>query len=262
MNKSRNKIRKKHRSNSHTAKHEKLPEKLSDLSVASSDDTEDEDAAANSDSSTSSSGGTSKSKFDLGKPAQFPVSMWDLNHCDPKKCSGRKLVRQGLIANLRLGQKFPGLVLTPVGSSCVSPLDRGIIESSGIAVVDCSWARLNETPFNKMKSPNPRLLPFLVAANPINYGKPCKLSCVEAIAATMYITGFKEEAIWYLNKFSWGHSFLTLNQELLDSYANCQNSKEILEVQNKYLEKAEAEQNDRNREVDFPPSESSSDEEG
>uniref|UniRef100_A0A182K0M3 18S rRNA aminocarboxypropyltransferase n=1 Tax=Anopheles christyi TaxID=43041 RepID=A0A182K0M3_9DIPT len=238
-----------------------LAEKLSDLSVQSDSTSSSEDDSDHSGSGHSSGeeDAAPKNKFDIGKPPKFPVSMWDLKHCDPKKCSGRKLARHGLIKNLRLGQKFPGLVLTPVGVNCVSPQDKEIIKTSGIAVVDCSWARLSETPFNKMRSPNPRLLPFLVAANPINYGKPCKLSCVEAIAASMYITGYKQEALWYLNKFSWGHSFVELNQELLDAYAGCANSKEILEVQKQYLENAkdELQQGDRG----FPSSESEEDEE-
>ncbi|ETN60789.1 hypothetical protein AND_007615 [Anopheles darlingi] len=239
-----------------------LAEKLSDLAVESDDssdseqenDEEDQSGAETSSENESSVEPKQKNKFDVGKPAKFPVSMWDLKHCDPKKCSGRKLARHGLIKNLRLGQKFPGLVLTPVGTNCVSPLDREIIKSSGIAVVDCSWAKLDETPFHKMRSPNPRLLPFLVAANPINYGKPCKLSCVEAIAATMYITGYKKEALWYLNKFSWGHAFVELNEELLDIYAGCANSQEILEAQKKYLE---TESTEAQRDTSYPSSKSS-----
>lgn len=148
-----------------------------------------------------------------------------------------------------------------MGTNCVSPMDRDIMATSGIAVVDCSWAKIDETPFNRMKSPNPRLLPFLVAANPINYGKPCKLSCVEALAAAMYITGFKDEAKWYMGKFSWGHAFIELNETLLDRYAECKNPQDILKVQDEYIKEVEEEKRNRGNDRDMWPSSSSSEEE-
>ncbi|KAL0278836.1 UNVERIFIED_CONTAM: hypothetical protein PYX00_000530 [Menopon gallinae] len=191
----------------------------------------------------------------------FPVAMWDLNQCDPKRCSGRKLARHGLIKTLRLGQRFNGIVLSPAGKKCVSPEDVDIIKSSGLAVVDCSWARLNEVPFHKMKSPNARLLPWLVAANPVNYGKPCELSCVEAIAAALILTGFTNEADLYLSKFKWGNSFMQVNQELLDKYSQCKTSAEIINIQNKYLtEESELKSKQRENAGMFPDSESSEDE--
>lgn len=83
--------------------------------------------------------------------------MWDFDHCDPKRCSGRKLQRLHLIRSLRVGQRFKGIVLSPKGTQSVSPSDRGIIETSGLCVVDCSWARVEEVPFDKIRSPHERL---------------------------------------------------------------------------------------------------------
>jgi hypothetical protein len=81
---------------------------------------------------------------------------------------------------------------------------------SGLAVVECSWARLDDVPFGKIKSPYERLcecgpfcsmtakltivVPFLIATNPVNYGKPWRLNCVEALAAGFYITGHDDWA--------------------------------------------------------------------
>ena len=77
------------------------------------------------------------------------LAMWDLEHCDKKKCTGTRLVRQRVVQLLRLGQHFPGVILSPNGKGCVSRQDRDLIEAKGIAVVDCSWNRLDEVPFGK-----------------------------------------------------------------------------------------------------------------
>ena len=88
-----------------------------------------------------------------------------------------------------MAQWFPGIVLSPFGDRCISYEDHNVISSRGLAVVDCSWAKLDDTPFSRVKAYQHRLLPYLVAANPINYGKPCKLSCVEALCAGLIISG-------------------------------------------------------------------------
>lgn len=81
--------------------------------------------------------------------------------------------------------------------------DKDLISAKGLAVVDCSWNRLDDVPFGKIKGQAPRLLPWLLAANPVNYGRPCKLSCAEALAAALYICGHKDEAKMIMARFKW-----------------------------------------------------------
>lgn len=184
-------------------------------------------------------------------PIPMPVAMWDFKHCDPKRCSGVKLVRMNMIKTLKLNQRFRGIVASPVGEKAVSPADRRLVELYGAAVVDCSWARIDEVPFSKIRGPTDRLLPYLVATNPVNYGRPWKLNCAEALAAIFYITGFPEYGEALMSKFKWGHAFAKVNGELLARYAKCKDSAEVVEVQNEYLKKIEEdEQRRREKEED------------
>ena len=170
------------------------------------------------------------------------LRLWDFAQCDPKRCTGARLVKRKMFQSMPLKQPFRGIVLSPQGTTSVSPADADILERFGISLIDCSWARLSEIPFSQMQAGHHRLLPFLVAANTVNYGRPSKLSCVEAGAATLYICGRVDAALAILQEFSWGMEFLRLNQELLDIYASCENSEEVVRRQNEWLEQAEREQ--------------------
>lgn len=189
-----------------------------------------------------------QSYLDARSCITMPLAMWDFNHCDPKKCSGRKLNRLGVLKNLKIGgSKFKGVVCSPNGRQSVSPADRVLVETFGVAVVDCSWARIDEVPFHKIKSPHERLLPYLIAANPVNYGKPLRLNCAEAVAACLFITGFLDQGHELMSKFSWGHAFYEVNEHLFTLYRSCKNSAEVVKAQEDFLKRQEEEHRQRFR---------------
>lgn len=92
---------------------------------------------------------------------------------------------------------------------------------------------------------NKRLVPYLVAANPVNYGKPWRLNCVEALAACFGIVGHLEWAEEVLSHFSWGHAFLEINQDLFEIYSQCTDSDSVQEAQKEWLEELEKEVEER-----------------
>ncbi|KAH9025370.1 hypothetical protein EDB83DRAFT_2555401 [Lactarius deliciosus] len=168
-----------------------------------------------------------------------PVAMWDFDQCDPRRCSGKRLARQHLITELRVGSRFRGIVLSPNATQVLSPADKEIIDKGGLAVVECSWARLSEVPFSKIASPHERLLPYLVATNPTNYGKPWRLNCAEALAAAFYLTGHEDWAERLLAPFGWGSSFYPVNQHLLQRYRTCDDAAAVTKLQEQILAELE-----------------------
>ena len=150
-------------------------------------------------------------------------------------CTGVRLSKFGLLKEIKINSKFQGILLTPTGKKIVSKEDYDLIKNKGVCVIDCSWAKFNSLHINLNKIET-RLLPYMVAVNPVNYGKAFKLSCVEAVGASLYLAGFYKETDFLLHHFKWGKSFLEVNGELFNMYKDCKNSEELKAIEVKYLD--------------------------
>ena len=164
-----------------------------------------------------------------------------LRQCDPSKCTALRLAKSKLIHLVNKLSDLPrGSVVLfphPFADVVLAPMDRELIISRGLSAIDCSWKKLHELSIQVSKRGRLeyRALPLLIAGNPINYGKLSMLSTVEALAAALYITGFKKQAIYLLSKFKWGETFLQLNKQLLEDYSKAETREQVLEVQKLYL---------------------------
>ncbi|WFD27973.1 ribosome biogenesis protein tsr3 [Malassezia nana] len=225
------------------------PRVEADNFVTGSDSKESEATDTSSDSVANEDSSESEEEDALGSASDLvtsvPVAMWDFQHCDPRRCSGKKLSRHGLIKEMRIGQRFRGIVLTPHATQVLSPADAPILREFGVAVVECSWARLDEIPFSKIKSPHERLLPRLMATNPVNYGKLFKLNCVEALAAAFYICQARPQGDQLLAKFAWGENFPVLNEAYLAKYRQCRSAAEVVAAADQFAAEEELERQER-----------------
>ena len=156
---------------------------------------------------------------------------------DPKKCSAKKLGRLGfakLEKNIRRIPKH-AVLLNPFAEKSLSREDLSVAEKAGILAVDCSWKNVEDVFDGLEKFHFSRALPFLVAVNPVNYGKPFKLTTLEAFAATLYIFGEIEHAREILNIYKWSLHFLELNKQPLEDYRKAKNSTEVIQIMKHYI---------------------------
>ena len=101
-----------------------------------------------------------------------------------------------------------------------------------------SWNKAEEM-FQKNYSGIPRKLPPLLAGNPVNYSRINKLTTVEALASAAFILGNKELCSDLLAKFNWGHTFLELNENLLNDYQSAQSEDDVNSIITEYGYKKE-----------------------
>jgi pre-rRNA-processing protein TSR3 len=164
------------------------------------------------------------------------IVVYNARQCDPKKCTALKLKRHGLVREVSQMRFLPkrAVVLNPFSEIAFSPADKERIEKAGLVGLDCSWEHAEKILLKHVRGTS-RCLPVLVAGNPVNFGKLTKLTTVEALAAALYIIGFTEQATELLSIFKWGHTFLELNHERLESYANAEDSREIVKLQERFF---------------------------
>ena len=169
------------------------------------------------------------------------VTIFHADECDRKKCTAFKMEKEKTANLVYSINKIPrgAIVLNPYSEYSVSPADKKFVEKKGVVGLDCSWNQVNKSKKFFSLTKYHRALPFLIATNPVNYGKPCTLSTCEAVSAVLYITGFKEQAENIMDGFKWGHTFIELNEELLEAYSNVENSAEVVEIQNEFLKSHE-----------------------
>jgi len=163
--------------------------------------------------------------------------VYHANEDDPKKCSAKKLAKFGFAkieTNIRKTPKY-AILLNPFAEKSLSKEDLKLAEKNCILAVDCSWKNAERSFDFLDKRCNSRALPFVIASNPVNYGKAFKLTTLEAFSAALYILGDREKAEKILELYKWSPHFLEMNKEPLERYKNAKNSKEIIEIMNDYL---------------------------
>jgi pre-rRNA-processing protein TSR3 len=176
------------------------------------------------------------------QPFSIKISIYHAAQDDPKKNTALRLNRRGFARIVTKIKFLPkrAVVLNPFGEIALSPADSERVKQFGVVALDCSWEHAQKVMGEHVRGTS-RCLPILIAGNPVNYGKLTKLTTAEAIAATLYITGFKDEAKKMLDIFSWGHAFFELNQTLLDTYIFAKDSTEIVKMQNNILKRKKRE---------------------
>ena len=168
-------------------------------------------------------------------------SLW-LAQDDPKKNTAVLSSKRGDITLHKRVNTLPkkGIILEPLCGKIFGPEDHDLItqQNGSLVGLDCSWKQIESSVEQVMRRTRlkPRMLPLFLAANPVNWGKPGKLTTIEALAAATYLTGNREQASKLLSGFRWGERFIELNYEPLEEYSSAKSSADLVELQFEFFD--------------------------
>ncbi len=165
----------------------------------------------------------------------IPVLIYDECQCDPKKCTAKRMMKFGLGKEVKSLGAIPhgSIVLSPFSDRALSPADIRFAHK-GLVVMDLTWSNIDRFP--RAKKVEERALPYLLASNPINWGRPMELNSAEAVMASLYILGEKEQAAEFLGRFNWAPEFMRLNGNMLEDYSKAKDSTEVVRIQQEYID--------------------------
>ena len=175
-----------------------------------------------------------------------PLHVIHLDQDDPKKCTSRRMQRFGhcrIHTDIRRSPKR-GILLDPLAGLLLGPDDRSNIERGGALVgLDCSWKQIDESIeyLNKQTRLNGRTLPVVLAANPVSWGKPGRLSNAEAFAVSLVLLGRWEQAHRIMQPFNYSDQFFQLNEQPLEAYSNATTNDQLAELQWEFFDKPDSE---------------------
>jgi len=163
--------------------------------------------------------------------------VYHANEDDPKKCTAKKLQRFGFVSLEKTIRKLPyhAVLLNPFAEKCLSREDLDMAQKHGLVALDCSWKTAEQTFMSLETTMVSRALPFVLAANPVNYGKAFQLTTLEAFAAALYIFGEVDYAKEILGIYTWAPQFLLLNREPLEEYRQAETSAEVVRLMRQYI---------------------------
>ncbi len=171
-----------------------------------------------------------------------PLHIIHLDQDDPKKCTARKMSKFNLVKIHTDINRTPkrGFLLNPKSPQLLGPDDKKMINyGASIVALDCSWKQI-DTSLDFIQNKTQLIgksLPLVLAANEVSWGKPGRLSTVEAFALSLLLLDKEEQAKTVLRPFKFGSQFLELNVEPINAYKHAKNNTELENLQWEFFNK-------------------------